>query len=539
MAVVVKSNYLSVRASLVAASGGILFGYDMGIISGALLQLRTRFNMTCLQEELLVSCVLFGALLSSLLGGSVIDWIGRKLTMIVNCVLFIIGALILSIAYSFTSLIIGRVLLGLAVGLSAVAECAYISEIASPEHRGKLVSLNEVAIAVGFLLAYLVNYLCISVNNGWRIMFGLSGLLALFQCVALFFVPKTPRFLLVKDARDEALTVLAKLRGSQAVAKAELSRIQNNISAEKGLGWRNIFSLKSGMHYRLIIGLGLVVAQQFSGLPSVLYYSPQLLQQMGFESNESATLASIGAGATKAVAVVASLLLVDKVGRKKLLVTGCIVMAISLFVMAQLNMNSLFTASARCQNISGDATGESLHRNSSQISQSYSTPSKIASLISMLCYAAAYSLGYGPVTWLLLSEIFPSAVKGRAVAFIGAINWSINTLVSFTLLDYLDSVGISGVFITYGVACLLGILFILLIVPETRGQNLEEINHLLNTMSLVTEIKKCAGLSCCQGLQRSTSYRPLVSGEIPLDSLTTLNCESISSDTADEHKMLR
>lgn len=221
-------------AACTAAIGGIMFGYDVGVISGALLQLRQEFHLSCNQQAILVSFLLLGATIGAIVSGFLVDLLGRKLTILVNGIIFTLGSITLALAKSFYILVCGRLLLGCAVSISAVAECIYISEIAPAKRRGLLVSFNELGITLGLLISYLVNFLFIDVNHGWRYMFGIAAFPAIFQVVAMFFLPKSPRFLLMKGKERQAARILKRLHG-QTMMEVQLNSIKMALLKEKVL----------------------------------------------------------------------------------------------------------------------------------------------------------------------------------------------------------------------------------------------------------------------------------------------------------------
>ncbi|XP_078590277.1 solute carrier family 2, facilitated glucose transporter member 12-like [Branchiostoma floridae x Branchiostoma japonicum] len=562
-------------ASVMAALGGVLFGYDIGIVSGALLQLREELHLGCLQQEMVVSSMLMGAVIGSLTGGFIVDRFGRRLAIIVNAGVFVCGAMILALAQSYAVLVTGRLVVGFAVSLSAIAECIYISEIAPSSKRGMLVSLNELGITLGILVAYLVNYLFISVPNGWRWMFGLSSLPAIAQGLGMVFLPPSPRYLIINRQEEKAQQVLRQLRGSSV--DVELNNIKNSLQTEQRLGVCDLFRAAGNMRGRMLIGTGIVFFQQFTGQPNVLYYAPTIFQLVGFHSNTAATLATVGLGIVKVLSTIVSLCLVDRFGRRKFLLAGATIMAISILILGVITHSFPASKFKRpCE--SGNDTLGSTHtrdiffpgnffdptlqyRNPSAVtssivsvpgrshekskklvwtsqvdfirrSESQTTarvlknrPSAVSgvefvnnetgfqegteldvmtpdgakgvSLLTLMVFVAAYAFGFGPVSWLVLSEIFPVNVKGRAVALTTVLNWGTNLVVSLSFLNLVESVGISVVCQGYAVIGVLAAVFILLVVPETKNRTLEQISHDLETRSVCGRLNQW--LSCCRG----------------------------------------
>ncbi|XP_070556195.1 solute carrier family 2, facilitated glucose transporter member 10-like isoform X2 [Ptychodera flava] len=621
------TGYL-VLASIMAAFGGILFGYDIGIISGAMLQLQTEFQLTCLNQEVVVCALLLGALIGSIVGGVIIDAIGRRLTIIINAGIFIVGALIITLASSYVTLVIGRLILGFAVSLSVIAECIYISEISPTKRRGSLVSLNELGITMGLLLAYLVNFLFINVHEGWRYMFGLSMVPAVIQGIGMIMLPPSPRYLLIKKREDEARIVLQKVRGCLDV-EDELVQIRTAMRTERDYSMCDLFKSIDNMRGRMMIGIGLVFFQQVTGQTNVLYYAPTVFQMLGFQSNSAATLATVGLGFVKALATIVCLLCVDRAGRRRFLMVGTLSMAMVITLLGiatkllpmtdlkpacvsvplVLPSNSPFpngvttampvsanattlslshseTSTNHTDNVfrrsvmdqtfiafqekistfytnenpniqNGGLASEHRDHNSGQRSQVIGHPSrdiakrevrvqhlqlssiykdrvflerflrdtnqlnnsnetesnvdsdvekfsqagtvaaKYIALVSLMCYLAAYSFSFGPVTWILLSEIFPSGIRGRATSFATIFNWGINLIMSLTFLQLMNEVGISWTFILYGVICVISAVFVYLFVPETKNRSLEQVSAELNNSILKKTRKRCRLLSCC------------------------------------------
>ncbi|XP_062586008.1 solute carrier family 2, facilitated glucose transporter member 12-like isoform X1 [Saccostrea cucullata] len=555
-----------VFASIMASLGGVLFGYDIGIISGAVLQLRDDFCLSCSFQEMVISAMLMGAVAGSLIGGVLIDKFGRRLTIIVNTVVFLVGALVLGFSPNYPSLIVGRLLLGFAVSLSATGECIYISEIAPPKKRGQLVSLNELGITLGLLLAYLVNYLFINVTEGWRYMFGLSAIPAAIQGVGMFFLLRSPRYLILTGKDAEAEDVLLKLRdGKKIQVHRELEKIKSSISNEKEHTCMDVFSSSDNMRGRMFIGAGLVFFQQCTGQPNVLYYAPTIFEGIGFESDSAATLATVGLGCVKVVMTVITLCCVDKWGRRRFLLAGATLMGVSLLLLGIIShLNDHIYGSNPCQESVQclEALTEA-NRNISvfytttpqmfSINDSYtlseadwlsyimdnytattteephvhihgSTIGKIAAFTALMLYVAAFGFSFGPVSWLILSEIFPASVRGRAISLATVLNWGTNLIVSLTFLDILENIGVSWTFVMFSAVCALSVIFIFFAVPETRGKSLEQISKELNNRSLKSGIRAyCKRLNCCQPLYNSPVKSPNYHRVLSTDSFNEIS----------------
>uniref|UniRef100_A0A8C0FJJ7 Solute carrier family 2, facilitated glucose transporter member 12 n=1 Tax=Bubo bubo TaxID=30461 RepID=A0A8C0FJJ7_BUBBB len=471
-------------SSAVAAISGLLMGYELGLISGALLQMSSILVLSCKEQEIVVSSLLFGALFASLTGGFLIDRFGRRPAIIIASSLLVLGSLILLPYESYRILIVGRIAIGISISLSSIATCVYIAEIAPQHRRGLLVSLNELMIVIGILFAYISNYAFASISHGWKYMFGLVIPLGALQAVAMYFLPPSPRFLVMKNNDEAARKVLEKLRETSDATK-ELTVIKSSLKDEHQYSFLDLFRSKNNMRARMLVGLTLVFFVQTTGQPNILFYASTVLKSVGFQSNEAASLASTGVGVVKVVSTVPATVFVDQVGSKTFLCIGSSVMAVSLVTMGLVNRNIHvnFTNVCRSQspedfflqrpgNLTGVTNGslkdlfasktsperlsfgaqksphvartEELNRTalaggksttgSHMESGEVPVVLKWLSLGSLLVYVAAFSIGLGPMSWLVLSEIFPGGIRGRAMALTSSMNWGINLLISLTFL---------------------------------------------------------------------------------------------------------
>uniref|UniRef100_G3UN88 Solute carrier family 2, facilitated glucose transporter member 12 n=1 Tax=Loxodonta africana TaxID=9785 RepID=G3UN88_LOXAF len=319
-------------SSVTAAVSGLLVGYELGLISGALLQIRTELALTCHEQEMVVSSLLIGAFLASLTGGVLIDRYGRRTAIILSSCLLGLGSLILILSSSYTVFIVGRIALGVSISLSSIATCVYLAEIAPQHRRGLLVSLNELMIVIGILFAYISNYAFASVSHGWKYMFGLVIPLGVLQAVAMYFLPPSPRFLVMKGQEEAASKVLRR--------------------DEYQYSFWDLFRSKDNMRTRIIIGLTLVFFVQVTGQPNILFYASTVLKSVGFQSNEAASLASTGVGVVKVISTIPATLLVDRVGSKTFLCIGSSVMAASLMTMGIVNLNIHMNITNICRSYS-------------------------------------------------------------------------------------------------------------------------------------------------------------------------------------------
>uniref|UniRef100_A0A8C5U1V3 Solute carrier family 2, facilitated glucose transporter member 10 n=1 Tax=Malurus cyaneus samueli TaxID=2593467 RepID=A0A8C5U1V3_9PASS len=506
-------------SATVSLLGGLIFGYELGIISGALLQLQTDFHLSCFQQEVLVSAVLIGALLASLAGGILIDRHGRRRAILVSNLVLLVGSLILTLARSFVVLVIGRMTVGFAISVSSMACCIYVSEMVAAQRRGLLVSLYEAGITVGILLSYALNYVFAAVGEGWRYMFGLAIGPTIMQFLSILFLPVNPVKLSSWDSDCQKGLIPLQDTGDRLAAEREPYQ-------EKHYSLLDLFRSRDNMRRRTLVGLGLVLFQQFTGQPNVLGYASKIFHSVGFQSNSSAILASVGLGAIKVVATLVAMALADKAGRRVLLMAGCVVMAVSVTTIGLSSRMAPLAMARDCKAAMDPNASHSLTQHpptpgspqaalspitsASGAVQSQASPAFAATrglteskkgdldstgppvsaapwaqhtalnwitLLSMMAFVSAFSIGFGPMTWLVLSEIYPAGIRGRAFAFCNSFNWAANLLISLSFLDLIDAIGFSWMFLLYGLMGVLAVIFIYLFVPETKGQSLEEIDQ--------------------------------------------------------------
>ncbi|XP_015271217.1 PREDICTED: solute carrier family 2, facilitated glucose transporter member 12 [Gekko japonicus] len=523
---------LTLLSSTIAAVSGFLMGYELGIISGALLQLTSILALSCQQQEMVVSALLIGALLASSTGGFLIDKYGRRITIMMASCLLVLGSLVLILSASYGLLIIGRIVIGVSISLSSIATCVYIAEIAPPHRRGLLVSLNELMIVVGVLLAYISNYAFASFYHGWKYMFGLVIPLGILQAVALHFLLPSPRFLVMKGFDEAASRVLGKLRRTPDTAE-ELAMIKSSLKDEHQYSFFDLFRAKDNMRARMLIGITLVFFVQTTGQPNILFYASTVLKSAGFQSNEAASLASTGVGVVKVISTVPATLFVDHVGSKTFLCIGSSLMSVSLITMGVVTLNIHMNFTTVCKNqsfedssfqkvekltfsnetledqfagmassirisqqkVQDSNTGEqnktAMARGTASVTASQAeshmktgaveVPAalKWLSLASLLVYIAAFSVSLGPMSWLVLSEIFPGGIRGRGIALTSSVNWGVNLLISSTFLTITDLIGLPWVYFIYALMSLASLAFVIVFIPETKGCSLEQISILL------------------------------------------------------------
>lgn len=433
--------------SWISALAGLLFGYDTGVISGAILFVKTDFSLSTFQEEVVVAAVLVGAIIGAVAGGKLADRFGRRSVLTQVGILFIIGAIGTGLAPTPTWLAIGRVVVGIAIGVASFTAPLYISEVSPPQVRGKLVSLNQLMITIGIVVSYLADY-GLSGARAWRWMFGVAAVPALILVIGLIFVPESPRWLMSRGLTERAREILKRIRQSSSV-DAELAEIEQSLQKQEG-GLREIFS--AAVRPALVVGIGLAIFQQFTGINTVIYYAPTIFQFAGFPSASVAILATAGVGVVNVALTIVALRLLDRAGRRPLLLYGLIGMILSLAILG-------FTF----------------------LSPSLSSAIAWIAVISLAVYVACFAIGLGPVFWLMISEIYPLRVRGQAMAVATVANWGANLLVALTFLSLLHSLGRSWTFWLYGIIGVLAWVFVYKLVPETKGRTLEQLEEYWRT----------------------------------------------------------
>lgn len=433
-----ESKHLVVFIASVAALAGILFGFDTGVISGAILFISKEFQLTPLSNGLVVSSVLLGALLGSSISGRVADRYGRRHLLIITALIFIIGTIASAMASDMVMLVCARIIVGIAIGISSFVAPLYISEIAPIKHRGALVSLNQLAITCGIVLSYIVDYIFAD-SGAWRWMLGLGVLPAIALLIGMMYLPYSPRWLALRGFSDRARLILQRIRGTEDV-EVELAEIHRSLAQEKA-NWRSLF--QRWMRPALIVGLGLALFQQVTGINTIIYYAPTIFMIAGFKGAAAQILATMGVGVVNVVFTIISLPLIDKWGRRPLLLIGLTGMIISLAILSY-----------------------TFHS---------ATPEKWLALASMILYIACFAISLGPIMWLVISEIFPLTIRGFASSLSIAASWGFNMIVALTFLSLVKTLGPGGTFLLYCIISILGWLFVYFMVPETKGISLEHI----------------------------------------------------------------
>jgi SP family sugar:H+ symporter-like MFS transporter len=425
------------------ALGGLLFGYDTGVIAGAILFINEDLGLSPFTSGLVVSSLLVGAMIGAAFAGPIADATGRRKLVLVAAIIFAIGAIGAALATSAGLLILFRFVLGLAVGAASLIVPLYLAEVAPTEIRGAVASLNQLMIVTGILVAYIANS-ALAGAEAWRWMIALAVIPSLLLFLGMLFMPETPRWLVSKDRDEEAREVLRRTRDETAV-EAEMSDIKRVEGQEEG-GLGEL--LASWVRPALLVGMGLAIFQQIIGINTIIYYAPTTLTNVGF-GNSAAILANAGIGVINVTMTLVAIRFIDRVGRKPLLLLGAAGMALSLAI---LGLTSLLLP---------EPSGVSLVG--------------IITLVCLALFIAAFAVSWGPIVWVMLGEIFPLKVRGSAMAVATVLLWGANFVVSLSFPVLLEALGIGWLFLGYSLIGLVALFFVRSFVTETKGRSLEKI----------------------------------------------------------------
>ncbi|WP_131778853.1 sugar porter family MFS transporter [Legionella bozemanae] len=442
--------------AIIGSVAGFLFGYDEGIIAGSLELVKNHFNLTATHIGVMASALPFGALFGSMLIGAVTaskgaKRFGRRTLLSFAGILFFFGALGAGFADSIAVLVISRLVLGLAIGMASVMAPLYLAETATYKTRGAVVAIYQLAMTVGIVCAYSVNYLFLE-NNDWRAMFASSAIPALVLSIGILLMPESPRWLCSVGRRDAASKALKKLRKSHSI-QHELTDIEMTLANEPKKGsWLLLF--KSPLLPVLMLGTMLFCLQQLSGINVIIYFAPEIFKNLGMNSITGQILATIGIGVVNLLVTVIAILSVDKVGRRNLLLYGFSGMLFSLLALCVFSLYQVVWL-------------------------------PFLSVACLILYIFSFAVSVGPIPHIAMAEIFPLHVRGAGMGFSAMSNWTFNTVVifSFPLLEKM--MGIEYTFALYAVICLLGLMYTYFYMPETKGISLEQIeNYIMSGKSL-------------------------------------------------------
>jgi sugar porter (SP) family MFS transporter len=432
-----------VLTAAIAGLGGLLFGYDTGIIAGALLFIKQDFDLDSFMQGVVVAAVPVGAIAGAAFAGPAADTYGRRRMILLAAAVFIVGALGSAAAPGTEVLVISRIIIGVAIGLASAAAPVYISEVSPPESRGRLVSFFQLAVTIGILVAYLVG-LAFNASEGWRWMLGLGVVPALALGFGMLRMPQSPRWLVMTGDDFAARATLAKIRVNDPdTIDMELQEIKESIDDKPG-GWHEL--LEPVIKAALMVGVGLAILQQVTGINTVIYYAPTIVQETGVNSSSGAIIAAIGVGIVNVGMTVVAMRLLDRAGRRPLLMYGVAGMSLSLFALG-----------------------------AAFIGGGGSTIASAIAIVSLMLYVAAFAVSLGPIFWLLNAEIYPLSVRSKAAGIGTMANWTFNFIVSLTFLLLIDGLGQTGAFWLYGAIGLFTLWFCWKFVPETKDKRLEDI----------------------------------------------------------------
>lgn len=449
--------------AIIAATGGLLFGFDTGVISGAIPFFQKDFGIDNGMVEQITSAGLLGAILGALFCGKLTDRLGRRKVILASAVIFAVGAVWSGIAADAWNLVLARLFLGVAIGVSSFAVPLYIAEISPTKVRGTLVSMFQLMVTIGVLVSYLSDLYFADESDMtcWRPMFYVGVIPACILLIGMFFMPETPRWLMSQGRHDESIRILNRIEG-EAQAKISFRQMQEEIKrseAEKS-GWREL--LQPWLRTPLIICIGIMFFQQFVGINTVIYYSPKIFLMAGFDGTVAAIWASVGVGLVNVIFTVVSVYFVDRLGRRKLYFIGLsgIVVSLLLLGLCFVYVNQL-----------GDSV-------------------KWVAILLIFCYVAFFAISIGPLGWLIISEIFPLKLRGLGASLGSLSVWLFNSIVSFTFFKIVKAVTIpgkeiltegedlgnpAGAFWFYGGIAFLALIWGYFYVPETKGVSLEQI----------------------------------------------------------------
>lgn len=515
-----NKSAFTTRVAAIVALGGLLMGFDASVIAGVNKYVQIDFKLSDLELGFSVSSLTIIAALAMMVSGPLSDRFGRRVLLKACAIIFTVSAVGSAFAPNFTLFLIFRMLGGIGVGASLILAPMYIAEIAPPASRGKLVSFNQLNIVIGISLAFFSNYLIVSLGksdaswvqslgidqHNWRWMLGVEALPAILYFFGLYIVPRSPRWLLMKKREDEALEVMMKFE-SETQAKENIDAVHESLKSEEGKKRTPIKEIFKPA-FTLVITIGLVVGilQQITGINAVFFYAPMIFEQSGIGTDAS-FIQAILVGLTNLVFTILAMSLIDRLGRKPLLAIGVSGVAVFMFLLAYgFNSASYSLNQEKIDMLSDDGiktkvtalAGQSfdndvVYKNTlkellgeedakkfeSELITAAISMNPTLILIGIIGFVASFAISLGPVMWVLFSELFPLKIRGVAISFVGFVNSAVSAGVQFVFPWELSTLGSSTTFLIYGVLALIGLLFIVTKVPETKGRSLEELESIL------------------------------------------------------------
>jgi len=461
----------TIKVALIVALGGFLMGFDASVISGVVSFIGPEFELTNIQIGWAVASLTLTSTLAMMTAGPISDRFGRRPVLKVAAVLFAVSAIASAIAPDYLTLVIARMLGGFGVGAALIIAPMYIAEIAPADIRGRMVSFNQLNIVIGISVAYFSNFLILSLGQSdlawaqslrlgdwsWRWMLGVEAIPAIIYFFALFAVPESPRWLVMRGKAGEALKILTRVSG-KAQAEADLGAVQQSLIDEAHLEKGSVKELfLPAMRLVLTIGIVMAILQQITGINSVFFYAPMIFEQSGI-GTDAAFMQAVLVGIVNLVATVVAIALIDKLGRRPLLITGLVVIASSMLLLAYSFSSATY-----------GPDGELIDMNATMV------------LIGILSFVAGFGISLGPVMWVLFSELFPNRLRGIAISFCGLINSSVSFIVQLVFPWELENLGPATTFLVYGSFAIVGLIFVMRVLPETKGRSLEQLQAELVT----------------------------------------------------------
>jgi len=515
-----NNNGFVTRVSLIVALGGFLMGFDASVISGVIRFIEPEFNLSKIELGWAVSCLTLTSTLAMMIAGPLSDKFGRRVILKWAALLYAVSSLASGLAPTFGLLIAARMMAGLGVGASLIVAPMYIAEISPARIRGRMVSFNQLNIVVGISAAFFTNYLILQLakstssfamsmnfaEHSWRWMLGIETIPAVLYLIFLFFVPSSPRWLAMNGQEEKAIQILSKVSGEEdaaGVIKAMKEGSKNQGKSEKS-HLKDLF--KPALKLVLLIGIGIAILQQITGINAVFFYAPMIFEQTGI-GTDAAFSQAIFVGLTNLVFTIVAMLFIDKIGRKKLLIIGFSGILVSMVVLAsafasatyQINPQNITALTSLVPNIDWNSVQGIVYNSDTEFRAAIESLIGVASsnvnlgsivsqcihinswwvLIGIMGFVASFAVSVGPVMWVLFSELFPNAVRGLAISFAGFINSAVSFTVQLVFPWELQNLGNTGTFLIYGAFGLVGLIFVLLVLPETKGKSLEELEKFL------------------------------------------------------------
>jgi SP family arabinose:H+ symporter-like MFS transporter len=505
----------TIRVALIVALGGFLMGFDASVISGVVGFIEPEFGLSKIELGWSVASLTLTSTIAMMLAGPLSDRMGRRPVLRIAAALFTVSAILSAIAPDFITLVAARMLGGFGVGAALIIAPVYIAELAPPELRGRMVSFNQLNIVIGISAAYFSNFLILSLGQSelawaqtlgmdswaWRWMLGVEALPAIFYFLALFFVPESPRWLIMNDRDEEAVVVMTQVSG-RAEAQAELADVRASIGVASDSDRASLRELfRPAMKLVLTIGISVAILQQITGINSVFFYAPMIFEQSGIGTDAS-FMQAVLVGLVNLVFTVLAILLIDRLGRRPLLgaglfmIAGCMLLLAwgfgsATYTITPALIDALPAAGAEAllplvdQTFGSDVAfrealvavlGEEVftaHQSALVSAAIDMNPTLI--LIGILGFVAGFAVSLGPVMWVLFSELFPNRVRGLAISFVGLINSSVSFLVQLVFPWELSRLGNSLTFLIYGLFAIIGLVIVMRLLPETKGRSLEEL----------------------------------------------------------------